>query len=301
MTTYAIAIDLPADHLLRQLIDAIAAHPEVRQPLLRVLLTEDFLALPEKVDTLEGKVDALQESFEDFRAETRAEFRAVREETREQFRAAREETQEQFRGVQEQFRGVQEQFRAAREETQEQFRGVQGQFQGVHEQLQAITENLDETREIVLRVRGQVGRMRGLSYEDACRDKIGAILDGYLDGAVPADRHALQRILVQARRRDEISRYEYLQALNVDIVAREIDDEEQTGRLAVVEASVSFNRGDLETAARRAEIIRRVAGVRTDAFVATHQEWPDEVNAIARQLGVTIVRHEEPDFAYELE
>ena len=218
------------------------------------------------------------------------QFRGVQE----QFRAAREETQEQFRGVQ-------EQFRAAREETQEQFRGVQGQFQGVHEQLRAITENLDETREIVLRVRGQVGRMRGLSYEDACRDKIGAILDGYLDGAVPADRHALQRILVQARRRDEISRYEYLQALNVDIVAREIDDEEQTGRLAVVEASVSFNRGDLETAARRAEIIRRVAGVRTDAFVATHQEWPDEVNAIARQLGVTIVRHEEPDFAYELE
>ena len=276
MTTQAIAIDLPADHLLRQLIDAIAAHPEVRQPLLRVLLTEDFLALPEKVDTLESKVDALQESFEDFRAETRAEFRAVREETREQFRAAREETQEQFRGV-------------------------QGQFQGVHEQLRALTETVDETREIVLRVRGQVGRMRGLSYEDACRDKIGAILDGYLDGAVPADRHALQRILVQARRRDEISRYEYLQALNVDIVAREIDDDEQTGRLAVVEASVSFNRGDLETAARRAEIIRRVAGVRTDAFVATHQEWPDEVNAIARQLGVTIVRHEEPDFAYELE
>ena len=279
MTTQAIAIDLPADHLLRQLIDAIAAHPEVRQPLLRVLLTEDFLALPEKVDTLEGKVDvldakvdALQGDFEDFRAETRAEFRAVRAETRAG-----------FRGV------------------QEQFQGVQGQFQGVQEQFREVHSRVDENKRILLRLEGQVGELRGKSYEEACRDKIGAILDGFLDGPVLADRDALKHLLLQARRRDEISRYEYLQALSVDIVAREVDDEEQTGRLAVVEVSVSFNRDDLETAARRAEIIRRVAGVRTDAFVATHQGWPDEINAIARQLGVAIIRHEEPSFAYELE
>ena len=290
MTTQAIAIDLPADHLLRQLIDAIAAHPEVRQPLLRVLLTEDLLALPEKVDTLESKVDTLyakvdtlQGDFEDFRAETRAGFQGVQE----QFRVAREETQEQFRGVQ-------EQFRVAREETQEQFRGVQEQFREVNSRV-------DENRRILLRLEGQVGELRGNSYEEACRDKIGAILDGFLDGPVLADRDALKDLLLQARRRDEISRYEYTQALYVDIVAREVDDKEQTGRLAVVEASVSFNRDDLETAARRAEIIGRVAGVRTDAFVATHQDWPDEVNAIARQLGVNIVRHEEPSFAYESE
>lgn len=276
MIAYATEIDLPADHLLRQLIDAIAAHPEVRQPLLRVLLTEDFLALPEKVDALEGKVDALQESFDDFREETRAEFRAVREETREQFRAARAETQEQFRGV-------------------------QGQFQGVQEQFREVHNRVDENKRILLRLEGQVGELRGKSYEEACRDKIGAILDGFLDGPVLADRDALKDLLLQARRRDEISRYEYLQALSVDIVAREVDDEKQTGRLAVVEVSVSFNRDDLETAARRAEIIGRVAGVRTDAFVATHQGWPDEVNAIARQLGVNIVRHEEPSFAYESE
>jgi chromosome segregation ATPase len=64
--------ELPADHLLRQLIDAIAAHPEVREPLLRVLLTEDFLTLPKRVDRLQGE-------FEEFREETRAGFRGVNE------------------------------------------------------------------------------------------------------------------------------------------------------------------------------------------------------------------------------
>ena len=49
MTTLAIEIDLPADHLLRQIMEALEAHPEARQPLLRVLLTEDFLVLPEQM------------------------------------------------------------------------------------------------------------------------------------------------------------------------------------------------------------------------------------------------------------
>ena len=72
MTSPTPEIDLPPDHILRQLLDAIAAHPEVRQPLLRTLLTEDFLGLPERVDKLQGE-------FEEFREESRAGFRAVNE------------------------------------------------------------------------------------------------------------------------------------------------------------------------------------------------------------------------------
>ena len=47
MTSPTPEFDLPADHLLRHLIDAIAAHPEVREPLLRVLLIEDCPDPPE--------------------------------------------------------------------------------------------------------------------------------------------------------------------------------------------------------------------------------------------------------------
>ena len=62
-------IDLPTDHILRQIIDAINANPEVREPLLRALLTEDFLALPKRMDKLENAVEELRE-------ETRAGFSA---------------------------------------------------------------------------------------------------------------------------------------------------------------------------------------------------------------------------------
>ena len=72
MTSSAPETGLPPDHLVRQLLDAIAEHPEVREPLLRALLTEDFLTLPRRVEKLEGE-------FQEFREETRAGFRAVNE------------------------------------------------------------------------------------------------------------------------------------------------------------------------------------------------------------------------------
>jgi hypothetical protein len=93
-----------------------------------------------------------------------------------------------------------------------------------------------------------------------------------------------------------ISREQYLDGLRPGIIAREIGDTGQTGRLAVVEVSVTFNRGDLENAARRAAVISSVTGASTAAFVATHADWPDDVDSLAQQLGVTILRHEDPEY-----
>ena len=52
------------------ILDVIETHPEVREPLLRVLLTERLLALPEQVDKL-------QSDFEEFRDETRTRFDGI--------------------------------------------------------------------------------------------------------------------------------------------------------------------------------------------------------------------------------
>ena len=74
-------LDLPPDHPIRQILDVIEAHPEVREPVLRALLTEDFLALPgqvqvltEGVDGLATQVTQLSGEFDDFREETRERF-----------------------------------------------------------------------------------------------------------------------------------------------------------------------------------------------------------------------------------
>ena len=239
MTTIAPELNLPSDHPLRQILDTIAAHPELREPVLRVLLTEDFLALPGQVQALTGQVQALTERVD----------------------------------------GLTERVDALSER--------------VDENTRALNENTESTK----RLEGHVGRMRGLSYEDSCRYYIGVILDGYLDGPVLADRELVNNQLRKARRNNLISRQEYEHGLSPDIIARAEDDVSHSERLAVVEASVTFNRRDLENAAQRAAIIARVTGVITDAFVATHYPWPDDIARVAQQLGVTIVRQESEDHA----
>ena len=68
-------LDLPDDELLRRIVTAVAAHPEVREPLLRVLLTDEFLNLPTEVKEL--------------REEMREGFRAVNERIDENTRSIR--------------------------------------------------------------------------------------------------------------------------------------------------------------------------------------------------------------------
>ena len=250
MTSPTPEIDLPPDHILRQIIDAITAHPEVREPLLRVLLTEDFLSLPKRVDKL-------QSEFEQFREETRAGFHAVNEridETNAEVRTLRSE-------------------------------------------VRTLGQRMDENTRAIRRLEGRVGRLTGQAYEDKCRYNIGVILDGWLDGPVVADRSQINAKLLDARRNGAISRQEYQDGLNPDIIARGVEDIDQTGLLAIVEASVTFNQDDLEMAVRRAGVIAKVTGSGTAAFMATHFDWPDEVNAIAQALGVTIIRFEDPESA----
>ena len=256
MTSIPSEINLPPDHILRQLLDAITAHPEVREPLLRALLTEDFLTLPKRVDKLQGE-------FEEFREETRAGFRAVNERI---------------------------------DATNAEVRSLSNRLGDNTRRLDDNTRRLDDNTRAIRRLDGHVGRLIGNTYEDKCRYNIGVILDGWLDGPVVADRTQINSKLLDARRRGAISREEYQDGLNPDIIARGVEDTDQAMLLAVVEASVTFNPRDLETAARRAAVITKVTGTGTAAFIATHFDWPDEVDEAARQLGVTIIRHEDPDY-----
>ena len=133
-------------------------------------------------------------------------------------------------------------------------------------------------------------------YSDLCRYEIEVILDGWFDGPVIADPDLIGAKLLEARHSGAISRDEYLDGLRPDIIARGVEDNAHAGPLAVVEVSLTFNRRDLENAARRAAVIARVIGSSVAAFFATHSAWPDEVDGVAEGLGVTIIRHEDPDY-----
>ena len=288
---------------MRQILDTIAAHPEVREPVLRVLLTQDFLALPGRVDALSEQVQGLSEDFEEFREETREQFRAVNERI--------DGTNERIDGTNERIDTVSERIDATNERidtVSERVDTVNERIDTVNERIDATNERIDETNlqlaentrllaentSAIRRLEGHVGRMRGISYEDTCRHEIVAVMDGWLEDPIIADREPINEQLRTARHTGLITRNEYLDGLRPDIIARAgVND---SGLLAVAEASVTFNRGDLETAARRAEIIARVVGVRTAAFVVTNYQWPDALNEVARQLGVTIIHHEVPEF-----
>ena len=299
MTLPTPEIDLPADHLLRQLIDAIAAHPEVREPLLRVLLTEDFLTLPNRVDRLQGE-------FEEFREETRAGFRAVNEridETNAEVRAVNgriDETNAEVRTLSQRLDETNAEVRTLSQrldETNAEVRTLSSEVSTLGSEVHSLGQRMDENTRAIRRIEGQIGQLQGNTYEDRCRYEINSILDEWLNSPVLADRNLVNDKLLQVRQDGDITREEYLDGLRPDIIAREARDTNQSGPLAIVEASITFNRRDLEAAARRSVVIAKVTGADTGAFVVTHFDWPDEVNTVARQLGVTIIRHEAPEFA----
>ena len=259
-------VDLPDEHLLRQLLDALAAHPEVREPLLRVLLTEDFLALPERVSHLQTTLD-------DFREETRSEIRRVDARIDENTQQLSEHT----RQISEHTAQIQENTRQISENTRQ-----------ISENTRQISENTRELR----RLSSRVGNLIGASYEDFCRQRIGIILDGLLERPALADWELVNDQLREMRHRGLITRAEYDDGMSADIIACAKAAVAQPDMLFVGEVSITFNRGDLETAARRAALIGRAVGVPTFAFLVTNYGWPDEADAVARQLGVTIIRHE---------
>ncbi|MCY3690695.1 MAG: hypothetical protein OXI54_00700 [Chloroflexota bacterium] len=177
---------------------------------------------------------------------------------------------------------------------------VENRMGVMEERLASVEESVARIPVIesaIRRIDGSLGQLRGEAYEDACAAEIIGILDGYMDEAVLADREKIRGPFLDARRNGLISREQFLDGNRPDIIARAGQDAEEAEALAVVEVSITFNREDLENAARRAELIGRVTGVPTAAYLVTLYEWPAEMDTAARDLGVTIIQHFLPKYA----
>ncbi|MCY4560398.1 MAG: hypothetical protein OXF79_29365 [Chloroflexi bacterium] len=290
MTAPILDLDLPPEHPLRQILDFITAHPEVRQPVLRALLTEDFLALPVQVQELSGRVDGVAGQVEELTHRVDGVAGQVEKLTHRVDGVAGqvEKLTHRVDGVAGQVDELRGDLGSFKEETREQFRAVNTR---IDETNTRIDESADS---VVRRMEGSLGRFRGETYEKRCLEKIDELLANHFGYAQPLDREPINRQLAQVRQDGTISRQEYLDGRNVDIIAHDAFASDGERRWAVVEVSITFNRNDLENSARRAAIIAQVFGVHTRAFVVTNSPWPDDVNAIAEQMGVTIVRSHDP-------
>ena len=257
-------IDLipPEAEIVRRIIEEVQQHPRIRRPLLRFLMADDF-------DELIG---AVRENSDN----TRLILERI---------GAVEQAVQRIPVIEERLASV--------EDAVQRIPAIEEAVQ----RIPAIEEAIQRTDRIVRSLQGSVGQLRGDSYELRCAEQIDAVLDGHLSSAVLADRERVNTLLRNARRTGLISREELQDGYNVDIMARPYDDAAETDILAVVEASITFNRQDLETVTRRAALIGRITGVVTTAYLVTHHDWPTDMDTIARELGVTIVQYQLPQYA----
>ena len=265
--------------LVRQLLQEIALHPQVRQPVLRFLLAEDFPAL---VAMVRENTDNIRLILERLGVVEEAVARIPAIEEAVARIPALEEAVARIPAIEEKVARI-----PALEEAVARIPAIEEKVA----RIPALEEGLRSVQRGLATLQGSFGRFRGESYENACRQEIAAVLDGFLEWPILADRERINRLLVAARHANRITRAELIDGYHVDIIARAENDDETTGTLAVLEATITFNREDLETASRRADIIARVAGVPTVAYLVTHHDWPAEMDEAARALGVTIISY----------
>ena len=140
-------------------------------------------------------------------------------------------------------------------------------------------------------------RITNSFYAPSCAYELTGILDGYMDWAEPIDREIVRGAFSHARSKGLISRDELIESYNVGIVARSKRDNSDNPSLAVVKATFVFDRTDLESVARSAQQISEIMGAETDAYLVTQEEWPAEMDDIAREFSVTIILHPIPEYA----
>ena len=176
------------------------------------------------------------------------------------------------------------------------FQRLDDRIDGVRDELKSeIREVREETMKVGREVgvlRGRVGQLFGGSYEDRCRARIDSILVHHLDNPNLVDLARFRDAMQQIRAQGIISRNEYQQVREIDIVAGDIAADSTVTRYAVVEVSYTVNNDDIDKAALRSAIVRRGAGVPTDAFFITANAWPESLAEYAADKGVTVIKYE---------
>ena len=284
-------IDLipPEAEIVRRIIEEVQQHPRIRRPLLRFLMADDF---DELIAAVRENSDNIRLILERIGVVEQAVQRIPAIEEAVQRIPAIEEAVQRIPVIEERLASV--------EEAVQRIPVIEERLASVEEAVQripAIEEAVQRTDRVVRSLQGSVGQLRGDSYELKCAEQIDAVLDGHLSSAVLTDRERVNTLLRNARRTGLISREELQDGYNVDIIAHPYDDVDETDILAVVEASITFNRQDLETVTRRAALIGRITGVVTAPYLVTHHDWPTDMDTTARELGVTIVQYKLTQYA----
>ena len=261
----------PPESIARMLVNELRAAPQLRELVLRELLTEDFLGLPRRVEQLEATVAELRDEVT-----TRMDG----------FSARMDGFSARMDGFSTRMDGMQNDITELRRDTTE-----------LRSDMTELRRDTTDLRRDMNLLTGRVGNMLGESYETRCSEDIELVLVDYVDKPILHDRDDIRVALVQARRNGVISRVQFDRVRVADIIADGVDLDSGQPILVVMEASITINESDVNAAHERAALLRVVVGGDTRPFCVANVQWSDDLAKTAGQLGVTLIHYELPNFS----
>ena len=160
-----------------------------------------------------------------------------------------------------------------------------------------IPDRMDGIQASVNTLQGQVGNLRGESYERECARRIKMVMVEHLSNVIQADRSRIDELLVTARQNGRLTRAQFDQGSVIDIIAQGVPIGGGPELLAVVEVSISINEQDVRNAQQRAALLQELVGRTARPFCVAHYPWPAALASRADELGVTLIHYELPHFS----
>ena len=256
---------LNPESLVERMIAELNENPEARRLLLRALLTDEFLALPDKVDTLTDKVDGLMH--------LPAKVERLEEDVSD-------------------LKAGQAALQAGQARTQ-------GQIAELQAGQDEMREDIDLLKSGQSRMEGQIGNLRGKFYEDRMRRHIKQTAYRSFDmrvatvllGHETSPPEELSDKVDAAARRGLITAEQGNRLTSADIVISGTRKSDQSPVHAVVEASITIGESDIIRAAERAATLAAVMGEPAmGVVIGSRISEPDRRRAERSDVIVTIIR-----------
>ena len=260
---------LSPESLVDRMIAELNENPEARRLLLRALLTDEFLALPDKVERIEEDVSDLKAG-------------------QAELKAGQARTQGQIADLQ-----------AGQARTQGQIADLQAGQAKLQAGQDEMREDIDLLKSGQSRMEGQIGNLRGKFYEDRMRRHIKQTAYRSFDmrvatvllGHETSPPEELSDKVDAAARRGLITAEQGNRLTSADIVISGTRKSDQSPIHAVVEASVTIGESDIIRAAERAATLSAVMGEPAlGVVIGSRISEPDRRRAERSDVLVTIIR-----------
>ncbi len=247
---------------VQYVIAAIDANPDLREPLLRALLTEEFLQVPTRLDNVSGRLDDVSERLDD---------------------------------VSERLDDVSGRL----DDVSGRLDDVSGRLDDVSGRLDDVSGRLARVEDDVKTLKDDMGRVKGLVLEKDFADRATSWLNrefGFFrnrvvhgaTGVFPQHREEFLDAVADAQSNGLITPEQTQRLSDTDLIVqcRRFGDTEPTW--VAVEIAARIDEDDINRALRSAEALRVVFGEESLPVVAGERIDPPDVER-ARQSGVTVI------------